>query len=74
LSEIEVARGRQEAFVRTFVHSTVGGTFAFADVKRAAPGVSDEYIRQVLRELRDAGEIEGIGAGRGARWRRRRRD
>jgi DNA-binding IscR family transcriptional regulator len=43
-------------------------------VKRASPGVSDDYIRQVLRELRDAGIIEGTGASRGAGWRRLRRD
>jgi hypothetical protein len=55
--------------VRAFVRSNVTDTFAFADVKRAAIGVSDEYIRQVLRALRDEGFVEVIGAGRGAMWR-----
>ena len=63
-------RGSKAELVKTFVRSNVSGTFTFAEVKRAAPGVSDEYIRQVLRELRDADVIKGTGAGRGAAWRR----
>ena len=54
--------------MRAFVRSSVSDSFTFAEVKRAAPGVSDEYIRQVLRELRDGGVLEVTGAGRGARW------
>lgn len=69
---VAAGRGSKAGLVTSFVRSSVSGTFTFADVKRAAPGVSDEYIRQVLRELRDAGEIEVTGAGRGASWRRRR--
>lgn len=65
-------RGSKRELVKAFVRSNLGDTFTFADVKRAAPGVSDDYIRQVLRELRDTGSIEGIGAGRGARWQRLR--
>jgi Fic family protein len=67
-------RGAKAALVRTFVRSSISDRFTFSDVKRAAPGVSDEYIRQVLRELRDEGVIEGTGAGRGAGWRRLRDD
>jgi hypothetical protein len=58
--------------VKAFVRSSLSDTFTFADVKRAAPGVSDEYIRQVLRDLRDAGAVQVTGAGRGAAWRRLR--
>ena len=64
------ARGSKAKLVKAFVRSNVSDSFTFADVKRAAPGVSDEYIRQVLRELRDDGVVEVTGAGRGARWRR----
>jgi len=63
-------RGSKAELVRSFVRSSLSDTFSFAEVKRAAPGVSDEYIREVLRELRDAGAIERVGSGRGARWRR----
>ncbi len=71
---VTAGRGSKAELVKSFVHSNLSDAFTFADVKRASPGVSDEYIRQVLRELRDAGVIEGTGAGRGAGWRRLRRD
>ena len=67
---ITAGRGSKAELIRAFVRSSVSDVFTFADVKRAAAGVSDEYIRQVLRELRDAGVIEVVGAGRGASWRR----
>jgi Fic family protein len=67
---VTAGRGSKAELVKTFVRSSLSNTFSFADVKRAAPGVSDEYIRQVLRELRDAGALEVLGAGRGAKWRR----
>lgn len=67
-------RGSKAELVKTFVRSNISDSFTFAEAKRAAPGVSDEYIRQVLRQLRDAGIIEGTGAGRGAGWHRLRRD
>jgi DNA-binding HxlR family transcriptional regulator len=58
----------------SFVRSNISDAFTFTEVKRASPGVSDEHIRQVLRELRDAGEIERTGAGHGAGRRRLERD
>lgn len=67
-------RGSKAELVKSFVRSNLSDTFTFADVKRSSPGVSDEYIRQILRELRDAGIIEGTGAGRGAGWRRLQRN
>ena len=67
-------RGSKAELVKSFVRSNISDNFTFAEVKRAAPGVSDEYIRQVLRELRDNGVIQGTGAGRGAAWLRLRRD
>ncbi len=60
-------RGPKSEPGKAFVGSSISERFAFADVKRAAPGVSDEYIRQVLRQLRDAGVVEVIGAGKRSR-------
>ena len=71
---LAAGRGSKAELVKSFVRSSLGDAFTFADLKRASPGVSDEYIRQVLRELRDAAVIDGTGAGRGAGWRRLRRD
>ena len=69
---VTAGRGAKAELVRSFVRANISDSFTFAEVKRAAPGVSDEYIRQVLRELRDTGAIEVTGAGRSASWRRLR--
>jgi Fic family protein len=69
---VSAGRGSKAELVKAFVHANLSDTFTFAEVKRQAPGVSDEYIRQVLRELRDDGIVEVRGAGRASTWRRLR--
>lgn len=54
--------------VRIYVRDHAGASFDMADVRRALPGVSDQTIRLVLRELRDEGVFVPSGTGRGARW------
>lgn len=71
---VTAGRGAKAELVRSFVRSNLSDSFTFAEVKRASPGVSDDYIRQVLRELRDKRIIEATGAGRGSSWRRLRHD
>ena len=46
------------------------GTFRYADIERACPGVSRPTIVRVLGALRDAGEIRCIKGGRDALWER----
>ncbi len=60
--------------VKRFVATSLSSEFRVADVRRAAPGVSDSTIEKVLSELKHQGIIERIGAGRGSRWRRLRAD
>jgi len=45
-------------------------TFTIADIRRTGPGVSDDTIRIVLGELKDAVGSPTQGTGRGATWRR----
>lgn len=47
--------------------------FRRSDLMRELPGVSADLIRKVLRRLRDEGEIEAIGSGRAAAWRKTQR-
>jgi len=42
--------------------------FAISDIENDCPGVSRDWIRLVLRQLRDEGKIEVQGKGRGAKW------
>lgn len=46
--------------------------FAFADVARACPGVSQATIRLVMADLKAAGEIRNLRRGRDALWERMR--
>ncbi len=63
-------RGSKKALITTFIDSLMVAEFTIADVRQAAPGVSDGYINKLLGELKKAGRIEPLGTGRGASWRR----
>ena len=61
--------GKQER-VRRWALAEAPPEFELRDVRRALPGISDPTIRLALRALRDQGELQSEGVGRGARWRR----
>lgn len=65
-------RGAKRALVTTFIASSLSDEFTVAQIREAAPGVSDAHIRKVLAELKAEGAIEPIALGRRARWRRLR--
>lgn len=45
------------------------GAFTLSDIQQACPGVSRDWIRRQLDDLRAAGKATCTGRGRGARWR-----
>ena len=49
---------------------TIPSPFRVADLRRACPGVSVDWIRQVLKDLRVAGQVECLGRGQNAKWQR----
>lgn len=63
-------RGSKKALITTFIDSLLTDEFTVSAVRENAPGVSDAHISKVLAELKQAGAIEPLGTGRGARWRR----
>ena len=63
-------RGSKKALITTFIDSLLTDEFTVSAVRENAPGVSDAHISKVLAELKQAGIIEPLGTGRGARWRR----
>jgi Fic family protein len=69
-ANVLVGRGSKKALITTFIDSLLIDEFTVSELRQAAPGVSDAYISKVLGELKQAGALEPIGAGRGARWRR----
>lgn len=46
--------------------------FSLAQLCEACPGVGRDMVRNVLRQLRDRGEMVSTGRGPGARWTRKR--
>jgi hypothetical protein len=46
------------------------GSFTVAELRHECPGVSVDLIRRVLKRLRGQGEVECLGRGPAARWRR----
>jgi hypothetical protein len=63
-------RGAKRKLIETFIDSLMVDEFTIADVREAAPGVSDGYINRELGDLQNQGRIESLGTGRSARWRR----
>lgn len=55
-----------EAAIRSMSES-----FTLSELERTCPGVSREMVRRVLRRLQQAGAVESLGRGPGARWRRK---
>ncbi len=44
------------------------GAFSIADIEADSPGITRDWIRIVLRRMRDEGRVELRGTGRGAKW------
>lgn len=63
-------RGSKRKLIETFIDSLMVNEFTIAEVREAAPGISDGYINRVLGDLKNQGRIEPLGTGRSARWRR----
>lgn len=45
------------------------GQFRLADIERACPGVGRDWIRSILAEMKERGEVSNEGRGPAARWR-----
>jgi Fic family protein len=45
------------------------GEFRLSDIERACPGVGRDWVRRVLADMKDRGEVAVTGRGPAARWR-----
>jgi Fic family protein len=63
-------RGSKTALIETAIDS-LSETFTLSDLERAAPGVSRDMARRVLRALKESGKVECLGRGPGAIWKKR---
>ncbi|HZF10907.1 MAG TPA: Fic family protein [Thermoanaerobaculia bacterium] len=69
LGQVKTPRGEKSEVVLDAIHRAEGD-FSVADLQRKCPGVSIDRIRHMLKRLREEGELEYLGRGRSARWRR----
>jgi Fic family protein len=67
---LRTGRGAKTDLVEGAVRRRIGA-FAISDIEADCPGVTRDWIRVVLRRMRDQGIIVPRGRGRGAKWIRR---
>jgi Fic family protein len=70
LGQVKSPRGAKTAAVEAAV-TAFAGSFTLADLERSCPGVSRDMVRRVLRTLQQAKQVECLGRGPGATWRRK---
>lgn len=61
-------KGEKAALVRDAI-ARQGEEFRLVDIERACPGVTREWIRRLLANMKAAGEVSCQGKGLAARWR-----
>lgn len=67
--QVKAARGEKtEAVVRAI--GRMSGDFSVSQLQDACPGVGVDLIRRVLTRLRDERQVECLGRGRDAAWRK----
>lgn len=72
LGEVKSPRGAKSQMVANAVRHAVG-PFSVSDIQNECPGVSIDLIRRQLKKLRDAGQVECLGRGQNAQWRKTER-
>lgn len=68
VGSIRSGRGAKTDIVEQAIARRIG-PFAISDIEADSPGVTRDWIRIVMRRLRDEGRIVSEGKGRGAKWR-----
>lgn len=69
VGQVGAPRGQKTALVVAAINAFTK-EFSVSDVQDACPGVSIDLVRRTLKKLRADNEIECLGMGRNARWKR----
>ena len=67
VGQLAEPKGAKAELVRSAVRKC-RGEFRLSDIERACPGVGREWIRNVLADMKKAGELKCTGRGVAARW------
>ncbi|WP_372806771.1 Fic family protein [Pontiella sp.] len=65
--QVTAPRGSKAELVLAAIREQPG-EFRLAEIERACPGVGREWIRSLLRGLKESGDVECSGKGPAARW------
>lgn len=71
LAQTKSPRGAKTQMVEAAIDN-FPGSFSHTQLEDACPGVSRDFIRRILRNLQAAGDVECLGRGPGAAWRKKR--
>jgi Fic family protein len=71
VGEMAAPRGEKSGMIQAAIERATG-PFTIGDLQRACPGVSVDWIRKVLKDLRGDGIVECLGRGPQAQWHRRK--
>lgn len=69
VGQLRSPKGAKTVLITTAIERAIG-PFRVADIQRECPGVSVDMIRRVLKNLREAGQVECLGLGQNAQWRK----
>jgi hypothetical protein len=69
LGELRDGRGMKTELVLQAIGQMIGA-FSASELHQRCPSVGVDMLRHVLRNERDAGRLQVVGRGRGARWRK----
>lgn len=72
LGQIKSPRGAKTDLIERTVRN-LNKDFTLTELERACPGVSRDMVRIVLRKLQSTNDVECLGRGPGAKWRRRKK-
>jgi Fic family protein len=67
--QVKTPRGAKTALVEAAIEA-FPGEFTLTELERACPGVSQDMVRRVLRDLQKAKKIVCVGRGPGSPWRK----
>jgi Fic family protein len=71
LGQIKSPRGAKTQMIEAAI-GKFHGSFSVSQIENACPGVSRDMIRRVLRNLQEGSNVECLGRGPGAEWRKKR--
>jgi len=71
VGQLRSPKGAKTELIRSAIEK-MPDPFRIADIHKDCPGVSIDMIRQVLKRLRNEGNVECLGRGQTAQWQKRK--